>query len=203
MKEVPANKVCIVFVCDECDATIDWPVSSLDDGTPTCEVCQRDMKVGDKVMMSVTKKSNLGGNGTPKLDFGRGKTGDLPVTYAEKFENFILMCADQKRPDGASSGISSAVVMAPWVLGDTQDEIRESLSRLSLAGLGVICVQSDILSINGVVCDVQGITKEDKGAQCGCSDEADYEIDLVRNGHWKNTRFVCLNCLAQEVDGGC
>jgi len=53
-----------------------------------------------------------------------------PANYEKKFADFIQLCAEAK-----ANGINEVVVAYPWVLGDNYEEIIESLSRLTDAGL--------------------------------------------------------------------
>ncbi len=50
--------------------------------------------------------------------------------YEKKFADFIRLCAEAK-----ANGSAEVVVPYPWVLGDTYEELIESLSRLADAGL--------------------------------------------------------------------
>ena len=59
-----------------------------------------------------------------------------PAGYEQKFENFIKLIAK-----GKADGVSELLVAAPWVLGDTYDEMIESLGRISDAGLTLRCGQ--------------------------------------------------------------
>ena len=52
------------------------------------------------------------------------------MAYAEKFADFIRMCAEAREKK-----IDMVVVADPIVLGETHAEIVESLSRLAEAGL--------------------------------------------------------------------
>jgi dihydrodipicolinate synthase/N-acetylneuraminate lyase len=54
----------------------------------------------------------------------------LPPNYETKFAEFIRMCRDAK-----TSGLKVIVVAHPSVIGDTYEEIIESLSRLAEADL--------------------------------------------------------------------
>jgi dihydrodipicolinate synthase/N-acetylneuraminate lyase len=54
----------------------------------------------------------------------------VPPEYEQKFANFIKSIEHAK-----ANKIDSLVVAQPWVLGDTYDELIESLSRLAEAGL--------------------------------------------------------------------
>lgn len=60
-----------------------------------------------------------------------------PEGYEQKFANFIELCEKAKGND------DHVVVAAPWVLGDTYDEIIESLSRIADAGLTLHIVGRD------------------------------------------------------------
>ena len=55
-----------------------------------------------------------------------------PPGYEQKFENFIKLIAK-----GKADGVSELIVAQPWVIGDTYDEVMESLSRLADAGLAL------------------------------------------------------------------
>ena len=50
--------------------------------------------------------------------------------YEKKFADFIRLCSEAK-----SKGATQVVVAFPWALGDTYEELIESLSRLADAGL--------------------------------------------------------------------
>jgi hypothetical protein len=53
-----------------------------------------------------------------------------PPGYEKKFADFIKLCSEAK-----TKGATQVTVAYPWVLGDTYDELVESLSRLADAGL--------------------------------------------------------------------
>ena len=55
-----------------------------------------------------------------------------PPDYETKFADFIRLCRESKK-----SGVKQVVVANPSVIGDTHDEIIESLSRLAEAGLSL------------------------------------------------------------------
>ena len=55
-----------------------------------------------------------------------------PPDYEKKFSDFIRLCRDSKK-----SGVKQIAVSNPSVLGDTHDELIESLSRLVEAGLSL------------------------------------------------------------------
>jgi hypothetical protein len=56
----------------------------------------------------------------------RGKN----VPYEQKFAGLIKLCEKAK-----AEGVENVIVTWPWVIGDNYDEIIESLSRISDAGL--------------------------------------------------------------------
>ncbi len=55
---------------------------------------------------------------------------NTPPGYEKKFGDFIRLCSDAK-----AKGTAQVTVAYPWVLGDTYEELIESLSRLADAGL--------------------------------------------------------------------
>ncbi|MHC4676565.1 MAG: hypothetical protein ACYTBZ_29110 [Planctomycetota bacterium] len=57
------------------------------------------------------------------------------MKYDSKFAEFTKMCETAK-----SSGVDKLVIHHPEVLGDTYDELIESLNRLSEAGLDLAIV---------------------------------------------------------------
>jgi hypothetical protein len=61
------------------------------------------------------------GNGSPK---------GSPPGYSEKFADFIRM-----REDATTSEVKAVVIAKPRVIGDSYEEVIESLSRLADAGL--------------------------------------------------------------------
>lgn len=61
----------------------------------------------------------------------------MPADYENMFADFIRLCEDAKR-----NGVETVIVAAPWVIGDTYDEVIESLSRLAESGLALRIVDS-------------------------------------------------------------
>ena len=55
-----------------------------------------------------------------------------PPDYETKFADFIRLCRESKK-----SGVKEIIVTNPSVIGDTHDELVESLSRLAEAGLSL------------------------------------------------------------------
>jgi hypothetical protein len=56
----------------------------------------------------------------------------IPSGYESKYAEFIRLCAKAK-----ADKLGHVIIAEPWVLGDTYDEIIESLSRLAEAGLAL------------------------------------------------------------------
>jgi len=56
----------------------------------------------------------------------------MPPGYETKFRSFIEMCEVTKK-----EGIGTVLIATPTVLGDTYEEVIESLSRLQKAGLAL------------------------------------------------------------------
>jgi len=50
--------------------------------------------------------------------------------YVKKFADFIRLCSEAK-----DKGATQVTVAFPWVLGDTYEEVIESLTRVADAGL--------------------------------------------------------------------
>ena len=59
-----------------------------------------------------------------------------PDGYEEKFAGFIRACEQAK-----AEGIPNVVIARPQTLGDTYDEIIQSLWRLADAGLALITAE--------------------------------------------------------------
>ncbi len=57
---------------------------------------------------------------------------NTPPNYETKFADFIRLCREARL-----SGIKQVLVAYPSVIGDTRDEMIESLSRLAEAGLAL------------------------------------------------------------------
>ena len=55
-----------------------------------------------------------------------------PPDYEKKFAGFIKLCRDSEK-----SGVKQIVISNPAVIGDTHEELIESLSRLAEAGLSL------------------------------------------------------------------
>ena len=69
---------------------------------------------------------------------------NTPPGYEKKFADFIRLCSDAK-----ANGAAQVVIGYPWVLGDTYEELIESLSRLADAGLTLhIGARKDWPSLN-------------------------------------------------------
>lgn len=57
---------------------------------------------------------------------------NIPPGYERKFAGFIRLCQDSSK-----KGISQVMIEKPSVLGDTYEEVVESLSRLARADLAL------------------------------------------------------------------
>jgi hypothetical protein len=69
---------------------------------------------------------------------------NAPPGYEKKFADFIRLCSEAK-----ANGTAQVVIGYPWVLGDTCEELIESLSRLADAGLTLhIGARKDWPSLN-------------------------------------------------------
>jgi hypothetical protein len=55
-----------------------------------------------------------------------------PAPYEQKFAALIELCAT-----AASAGIENVLIAWPWVIGDTSEEVVESLSRIADARLAL------------------------------------------------------------------
>jgi hypothetical protein len=58
------------------------------------------------------------------------ETRGTNAPYEQKFANLIKLCEKSK-----AEGVENLIVSWPWVIGDTNEEVIESLSRISDAGL--------------------------------------------------------------------
>lgn len=56
----------------------------------------------------------------------------MPRDYERKFADFIKLCEEAK-----SRRISRVIIARPSEIGDTYEEVMESLSRLAAAGLAL------------------------------------------------------------------
>lgn len=56
----------------------------------------------------------------------------LPPGYEQKFADFIKLCEEAK-----SKNVQHVIIAQPSAIGDTYDEVMESLSRLADAGLAL------------------------------------------------------------------
>jgi len=55
-----------------------------------------------------------------------------PQGYEQKFAGFIRACAAAKE-----KGADRVLIAYPWIIGDTYEEIMESLWRVGEAGVGL------------------------------------------------------------------
>jgi len=69
---------------------------------------------------------------------------NTPPGYETKFADFSRLCAEAK-----ANGTAQIIIGYPWALGDTYEELIESLSRLADAGLTLhIGARKDWPSLN-------------------------------------------------------
>lgn len=69
---------------------------------------------------------------------------NAPSGYEKKFADFIRLCSETK-----AQGATQVTVGFPWVLGDTYEEMIESLSRVADAELLLqIVARADVASRN-------------------------------------------------------
>ncbi len=59
-----------------------------------------------------------------------------PHGYEQKFTSFIQLCEEAK-----AKKVEQVIIAEPSVIGDTYDEVMESLSRLADAGLALHIVR--------------------------------------------------------------
>jgi hypothetical protein len=64
------------------------------------------------------------------------ETRNAAKPYAQKFKGLIELCNQ-----APANGVTEIVVTWPWVLGDSYEEIVESLARISDAHLALHVVQ--------------------------------------------------------------
>lgn len=57
---------------------------------------------------------------------------EMPRDYERKFADFIKLCEEAK-----SRRIGHVIIARPSEIGDTYEEVMESLSRLAAAGLAL------------------------------------------------------------------
>lgn len=57
-------------------------------------------------------------------------TRGLVAPYADKFGGLIKLCEQAK-----AEGVRNLIIAWPWVIGDTYEEMIQSLSRLADAGI--------------------------------------------------------------------
>jgi hypothetical protein len=64
------------------------------------------------------------------------KTRGQSAPYEQKFASLIKLCEK-----ATADGIENVIVNWPWVIGDTYEELIESLSRFADAGLALHVVE--------------------------------------------------------------
>jgi hypothetical protein len=66
------------------------------------------------------------------LPYVRDREANQDAPYATKFATFIEAVANAQ-----ATGCTAIVIMEPWVIGDTYEEITHSLSHLSGTGISL------------------------------------------------------------------
>ena len=84
-------------------------------------------------------------NGTPKsISFYRDpKTRHQVAPYEQKFAVLLKAISENK-----TDPVQSLMIMEPWVIGDTYEELIESLSQLAESNLALVVVRRDVPVIN-------------------------------------------------------
>ena len=80
-------------------------------------------------------------NGTPKsITYTRdSKTRNQNASYEEKFADLIKAISENK-----AAPAQQLLIREPWVIGDTYEELIESLSRLAGTKLTLAIVRRDV-----------------------------------------------------------
>ena len=84
-------------------------------------------------------------NGTPKsISFYRDpKTRHQVAPYEQKFAVLLKAISENK-----TGPVQNLLIMEPWVIGDTYEEVIESLSRLAGTNLALAIARREIRVIN-------------------------------------------------------
>jgi hypothetical protein len=76
---------------------------------------------------------------TPMAAYTRAsETRGQEIPYEQKFAHLIEICKTAK-----AEGVRGIVVTWPWILGDSYEEVMESLSRIAAAELSLHVVQPE------------------------------------------------------------
>lgn len=67
------------------------------------------------------------------------QTRNQDTPYELKFDGWIKCMAEAK-----TTGVQFVMISHPWVIGDTYEEVMESLSRLAGSGLDLHIVQRNV-----------------------------------------------------------
>ena len=71
------------------------------------------------------------------IPFVRDRKVNANAPYPEKFADFLKTIEQAK-----ATGCEAIIIAEPWVIGDTYDEIMESLARLSGTGISLEIVMA-------------------------------------------------------------
>jgi hypothetical protein len=69
--------------------------------------------------------------------YARDREANKDAPYAVKFASFIKSVAEAK-----AGGCDMIIIAEPWVIGDTYDEVIESLSHLAGSNIGLNIVNA-------------------------------------------------------------
>jgi len=75
---------------------------------------------------------NSGNMAEKAIPYVRDREANKDAPYEIKFATFIKAVADAQ-----ATGCNIILIVEPWVIGDTYEEITESLARLSGTGIGL------------------------------------------------------------------
>lgn len=71
-------------------------------------------------------------NNQKVFTYVRDREANKGTPYATKFASFVQAVTDAK-----ATGCTTILIMEPWVIGETYEEITESLAHLSGTGIGL------------------------------------------------------------------
>jgi hypothetical protein len=77
------------------------------------------------------------------IGFARDGNANPGAPYAKKFAAFIEAIAGAKK-----DGSEVMVIAEPWVIGDTREELTESLARLAGTEIGLIILHRKRVAVN-------------------------------------------------------
>ena len=66
------------------------------------------------------------------VTYDRDRNANIGAPYATKFASFITAVTEAR-----AFGVETILIAEPWIIGDTYEEITESLAHLSGTGIGL------------------------------------------------------------------